>query len=326
MNQLTTKPTSQITSSNDTLTIHVASDMKLFIQKNLTILALTSMTTLVFFGFVINNLIVIISAVPVLLILYFINWLLPSDIIITKTAIKNNRETVILSRITYLDVQAQIIDESVEVRIGEIRFRLDNVADLPILTEEIARIAHLEFYDNNQLLNKTEVLTYKARYTQKPVFNSFLVVQHSKDSLQVYDMINQLKWFKIDKTGKSLMLNYSRPTTFAREHEDVYLGTVQLNNIAKIVLTINQKAGIFKYGNQITIGLVEKTPTRKGFGLIDFVIDRLSNKKRYHYIFKSNIRNRNGELTNFRDGELIFSLLSMMTVLKNIEIEKVIIK
>lgn len=325
MNAIEPQKKYQIIQQNDEVKILLASNFKRLINKynpailiTIVILSFISLT-------VSSNPLCIFIIGPYLFFNFALKTWFPSDIIITKKHIKTETKKLNFSHAFYLDIQAQIIDESVDIRIKDIHFRLNNVEELPILTEEIARLANFDFHDNQQLQNKTQVLTYKARHIKQPVFASFLTIQNKTDTLKIYDMINNRSWIEINKRVANTPIQYSRPVLDFNDDQKFYLGKIELNHIEKIVVIINKKAGILKNKHQVKVGVIETTLSYRGLNLFEWIVDTITNKENYHYIFKSKFRRPDSELTNFRDGEMIFSLLKTIAVLKNIKIEKQII-
>lgn len=178
----------------------------------------------------------------------------------------------------------------------------------------------MEFYENNQLTDKTEILTYKSKKIAKPRFVSFLNVQNGRNKIKIYDIINNLKWLEVDKNQPNSTIDYCHPKGFDSNNQDVYLRSAEINNIEKILVIVNQKSNFFLRSKNLEIALVEKNPPKLGF----FSSGKLFYKNGYHYIFRTNKRNLKGELINWRDGEMVFKLLKTIPSLKNIPIEKVI--
>ena len=243
---------------------------------------------------------------------FFINFIeifFWHKITITPKHIKRGQKIIYLRDIPYIDFHIIILENKISVSIENIRFDLRNTEDLPVLTEGIAKIANLEFYESYQLTDKTEILTYKSKKIAKPRFVSFLNIRKQGDKIKTYDIINNLKWFRIDKNRANSKIHYSHPKGYdSTGNQDVYLRSIGIYNIEKIFVIVNQKSSFFSRSRNLEIALIEKNPPKIGF----FSSAKIFYKNGYHYIFRTNKRNSKGELINWRDGEMVYNLLIRM--------------
>ena len=193
------------------------------------------------------------------------------------------------------------MNNRIKVNIGNIYFELNRSADIAALTDVIETITNLEFYENHQLSNEIEVLTFKKRNVKRPIFSSFLTIATNKFTLQFYDMTNQLSWFEL-KRQNATVIHYSKPS----DNGEFITGGIQVKDIRTLKVIINNRATITKRWRQLSLLSI-------------------NNYDESFYIFQSNMRNQKDELTNTRDGEKMYKLLKELPSLANIEIEKIVV-
>ncbi|MFK7949608.1 MAG: hypothetical protein AB8G11_18595 [Saprospiraceae bacterium] len=234
------------------------------------------------------------------------------DIIIDKTKIQKRNTTIILQQIPYLDLNFKVLDNVTKVRIGDIQFRLNDAADITVLTDAIQDTTDLEFYENHVLSDDSETLTFKRKSMNQPRFATFLTIRHQSDSIRFYDLTNQHNWFEIPKNQGGL-IQYSKT-----EGGDGYrTGNIAVNAIKKLEVRINNCASASGQYRRIALLAVEKEPKANSWF-------NNADDNQYHSIFHSLLRRPKDELINMRDGEKMYELLKNLPSLANIKLEKVI--
>lgn len=231
-----------------------------------------------------------------------------SKITINKNTILTNDENNFKSirNIPFIDFEVEILENRIKISMQGFEFNLKNVRDLPKLTEGVAELLDLEFYDNYQLQNNKEVLTYKAKSIVKPNFPSFLIIKNLKNKLQIHDIRSQYSYIKIEKKSRITDIIYSVPTDI--EERDGTESKIERVMIQKIVIEIHQDVGILENQHRIIVKAVMKNLNR------NYEVNLL----------KTKLKNSKAELTNFRDGERIYDLLKNLRSL-NISIEKKVV-
>jgi len=304
--------TSQIDGQKYKLTIHLESNFTSkvkFFGKNeisviLGILCFTSLFTTT----------LIISISLILLIINRLIRILPTNIIINNDYISNYFKKVRITNSPYFDYHISINDNKVNVKLKDFNLKLKTIEDLPALTSEIANILNLEFENQVQLTNQSEVLTYRRTSVQIINYKSYLNVQKQPNHLMISEANNTSNWFNINLN--TAIIRYSRD---AFDKTKPIAASIPINNIRKIEVIIDQKAGVFFSQHQIRILIIEIHPTPV---ILHSNIDMIWNKSLQHFLLKTHLKDASEEITNLRDGEKIYTLLKDLSILKNIEIEK----
>ncbi|MFK7949610.1 MAG: hypothetical protein AB8G11_18605 [Saprospiraceae bacterium] len=278
---------SQIIVEDDQITINLASALRQFLDKYFFAITLLSYPISYYIGISLDNMTITMFPLVILLFCYLIIYLLPSDILINQN-IADHRQSIVLTNIPYLDIEAQTVGNEVKIKLGDFNFKLKNATDLPILLDAIVEKGNLEFYENYQLSNNTQVVTFKGKHIAKPSFSTFLIVQNTAKKLRISDITNQASWFEILKNN-AIQIKFSSLA-------DVNLTTQMLDikAISSLKIVIKRKR----------VELIAN----------DSII-----------IYQSYIRKKKVELTNLRDGEKVYDLLTKLPSLSNIKIEKVMI-
>lgn len=248
--------------------------------------------------------------------LYFFKYIFVSDITINKFHIEQGNKIIQLTDIPYLDIHIKIVSDGVQLRIKHIKFKLNNASDIPILTDILEQTADLVFYDNHQLSNNYKALTFKAKHKTISNFSSFLRIQNESNLLRFYDTTNHFISFEVKKNNakrirytkpKSIQINYA-----GFKHNEYIKGNIRLDELEKLQVIINNKAGLTNRLRQISLLAVKKSHTN------------YFTPTNHFYIFQSNLRSTSDELTNMRDGEKIYKFLKELPSLANIQIEKIV--
>jgi len=244
-------------------------------------------------------------AVPIVGLVLFMTSAFLNELTISKTEITANMtdERKSVNKIPFLDFEVEILENKVKISMQGFSFKLNNIQDLPKLTEGIAELLDLEFYDNHQLRNNKEVLTYKSKRITKPNFPSFLSFKDSRAKLQIHDITSQHRYIKIEKTVPITEFIYSLPDMEERYGTE-YI--VKIKDVEKIVVKTLQNVGISRRQQRITV-----------IALMKF-------NQKQTILLRTRLRSNKGELTNWRDGERVYDLLKSIPNL-NIPIEKKVI-
>ncbi|MFK7949607.1 MAG: hypothetical protein AB8G11_18590 [Saprospiraceae bacterium] len=277
---ITTDSTTQRLSYQITPTMLIVSTVVLFISTMLS----EVLSMILFLGLLVE------------LYIYFYKYIFVTKISIDKAQIRFRNKVVILKNIQYLDIHIKVTDNNVKIRINNIEFKLKNASDIPILTDIIEKTANISFYENHQLSDGSEILTYKTKNIIKPLFPTFLTVHNTPDEIIIYDITKGFSWFKIKK-NQAKLIRYSKPN-----FDELFTERIYLKTVGKLHVIIDNKAGVTKQYHQVSVLAVG-----------------------HSYVFRSQLRNAKDELTNMRDGEKIYHLLKNLPSLANIKIEKQII-
>ncbi|MFK7949611.1 MAG: hypothetical protein AB8G11_18610 [Saprospiraceae bacterium] len=314
---------SQIVTKNDDVIIQNASSLQRFLQKYQLPIGLTLFITPIFIAYAISNPLIALLSFILFFPFYGIKYLLQSDITITKEFIKSDNHTLILGQIPYLDIQTKVLENKAKVKIGNIRFELQNVADLAILTDIITKKTNLEFYENYELSDKSHVITYKAKRIKTPIFSTFITVQNTKDTIRIYDITSQsqFRWLEINKT-QNTNIQWSQPSG----DNDYIISSVAMSKLERLQVIIENRPIVINQFRKIRVNIIGLERVQSKSAIAKFQ-DRLYGENspyKKHYIFASNLRSVSDELTNLRDGEKVYDLLKNLPSLKNIEVEKII--
>lgn len=228
-----------------------------------------------------------------------------SKLTISKTLITTNTERKkSLKNIPFIDFEVEVLEDKVKVSMQDFQFNLRNIKDLPKLTEGVAELLDLEFYDNYQMQNKKEVLTYKAKTIAKPNFPSFLAFRNKRAKLEIRDIRSQFRYILIEKKSPITKIVYSKPTDLEGRYGMEYI--IETKNIQKIVVYTLQKISVLSKNQRVVVTAFMKV------GEPQVVLLRTTSRK------------SKDELTNWRDGERVYELLKAIPNL-NIPIEKKLI-
>jgi hypothetical protein len=190
----------------------------------------------------------------------------------------------------HIDFKVNILENRVEVEYFNTIIPLYETASLPILIDGIANMYDFEFYDSTQLLNKTEVLTYKSKRVKEPNFPSLLIIQNRNRNLKIFDLLNQGNWLEFD---------FQKDEIYRSNSDDTF----------KIVIGQIQTIEIFTFRGEYSKGksnIQIKLTLGNGYKLD---------------VFQTKNRKPEQELTTVRDAKAIYKLLKMNYNLKHIEVE-----
>ncbi len=306
---------SQITIQSHQITIHSESGftnkVKFFGSDLITMILGISLFLSLLFYFV---------AVAFFLILLILNRLirrLPTNIIITNNTIGNCFKKFDITKRAYFDFIIFIKKDKAKIKLDNFKFKLKNIQDIPILTSEMAKILNLEFENQVQLTNQSEVLTYRKDNILIVPYKSYLNIYKSRNHFHVSDLKDTSNWFEINLNTQRVA--YSRESF---DNKKSIKASIPISNIKKIDIFINQKAAIFGNKCQIRILIHEIQETKVNLPL---TIDNIWNDKEQHFLLKTSHQHLKHELTNLRDGEKLYQFFKKLPILKNIPIEKQII-
>lgn len=316
---------SQIVTKENEIIIHNASSLQRFLQKYQLPLGLTLFLTPIFIAYVMSNPVIALLAFVLIFPFFGFKNVLQSDIKITKESIKSDNHTLLLEHIPYLDIPTNVLENKAKVKIGDIRFELQDAADLAILTDIITQKTNLEFYKNYELSDKSHVITYKAKRIKTPVFSTFLNVQETNDNIKIYDLTSncQFRWIKIKK-NKAMFIKWSKPAG----DNDYLPESIKISRLEWLQIIIKNNPIITNQIRQISVNVIglERVQSKSTIAKLQERFYREKSPYRKHYIFNSNLRSKSSELTNLRDGEKIYDLLKNLPSLANIKVEKIIIR
>lgn len=315
MNQLETHQP-QIQKTDIGYTIEVDSTMKrLSYQVTPTMLFIS--TIVLFISTMLSEVLAMILFLGLLIeiFIYLYKYLFASNITIANARIQQGEKIIQLNNIPYLDIHVKVIPDNVQVRIQNIKFKLNDAANIPILTDILEKTANVVFYDNHQLSDGSEVLTFKGKHITTPTFSTFLTIQNQLNTIRIYDMTNQFSWIEIHKNNATA-IHYSKP-----KGDEYIVGSISLSNIEKLHIIIDNRASLTKQYRQVSLLAIEKIAVQSQ---ILNTYNTYFKPTNYSYIFHSQLRSAKDELTNMRDGEKIYDLLKSLPSLKHIKIEKII--
>ncbi|MFT5832477.1 MAG: hypothetical protein ACI97N_000088 [Cognaticolwellia sp.] len=322
-----TKYKSQITQQFNQLTIDIEPKFVKLLRPFTISSAIYISVVSVFFAFFLTQ-----SIVITLLSLIFILFILlirafPSNIRITPKSIENYYKKHRLNQTEYVDFYISVKKNRAKIRFGIFNFSLRHPQDISKLTTGISELLGLEFYSQYQLSNKVEILTYHFKNQKNPVYQSNLrsfkrngkvVIEEKKSSF----VLNPFNWFEISKI-KPLSIDYCFRINDERKPVIV---NIDIKNIEKIIIMVNQKSGLFLNQNRIKVKVIEIKPIIPTFiRIADSLLYQLTNSEGIHRIFKTRRRGRRHELTNWRDAKKLYKFFKKNPALQHIEIEKEII-
>lgn len=293
------KPTthqSQIRKTNDGYEIEIDSSLKLLSNE----ISPISMIITIFISIIGSVTVQAVAQIAFVLLIiqifiYLIKDHLFTNVLIHKTQIKQDDKLLVFSNFQYLDLNIKAIDNTIKVEIGNIHFKLNNAADIPILTDAIKEVMNFEFYENRQLSDKSEVLTFKAKNITKPNFWDLSIITESPDLIQVTDRKNRKKWLLFQMKNKQFL---SFPINNGHQYQPIYYNTIK-----KIEIITEYRSSFNKR-------------------VIEFRILVIKNTDEHFIAFQSNLRQAKDELTNLRDVEKLYKILRKLPLLTNVEIEK----
>ncbi|MFK7950317.1 MAG: hypothetical protein AB8G11_22200 [Saprospiraceae bacterium] len=204
----------------------------------------------------------------------------------------------------FFDFKIKMLSKGVKVTFLNTTFKLDSERDLPILTDTISELLCLEFYENYQLTDKTEILTYRGNRVVQPIFPSFLNLQRTRQQTKCIDIIGGKHLVTVD--------NFSTPSN------KLWIGKYSKKVFTKDIKRITICFQPILWGLRSFIWLrLEKDYQPSKLKIMAFA-QRLFNQ----YFAITSLRKRKDELTNIRDTQEIYSHLILLDSLKHVEIVK----
>lgn len=218
---------------------------------------------------------------------------------------ENNRGSFIKYS-PFLDFKVKILSKGVKVTFLDATFKLDSEKDLPMLTDAITELLNLEFYENYQLTDKTEILTYRGNRVVQPIFPSFLNLERLQKRIKCVDIVSgkhliTVDNFSIRSNNNSLWIGKRNRKVFTKDVERI---------------TICFQPILWGFRSLIWIRVEKKYQPSK-YKFLAF-LQQLLNQR----FAITSLRKRQDELTNIRDVQEIFSHLSLLDSLKRVEIVK----
>ena len=204
----------------------------------------------------------------------------------------------------FFDFKIKVLSKGIKVTFLEATFKLDSERDLPILTDAVAELLDLTFYENYQLTDKTEILTYRSKRVTQPVFPSFLNIQRTRQQTKCVDIIG----------GKHLITVDNFPTMSNK----LWIGKRDRRVFTKDVkqITIGFKPILWGLWSFTWLRL-EKDYQQSNLKIMAF-IQRIFNQR----FAVTGFRSKKDELTSIRDTQQIYSHLTLLDSLKHVEIIK----
>ena len=204
----------------------------------------------------------------------------------------------------FLDFKIKMLKKGMKVTFLDVTFKLDSVKDLPILTDAVVELLDLTFYENYQLTDKTEILTYRGNRIVRPIFPSFLNLQRTPQKVKCVDIIGGNHLITVD--------NFSTPSN------KLWIGKRDRRVFTKDVKRITICFQPILWGFRSFIWLrVEKNYQPSKFKILAF-FQKLINQR----IAFTGLRSRKDELTNIRDTQEFYSHLQLLDSLKHVEFIK----
>lgn len=204
----------------------------------------------------------------------------------------------------FLDIKIKVLSKGIKVTFLDMTFKLDSAKDLPILTDAIVELLDLTFYENYQLTNKTEILTYRGNRVVQPIFPSLLQLERTRQRIKCIDIVGEQHLITVDN--------------FSTQSNKLWIGKWSRKIFTKDIkrITICFQPIFWGIWSLIWIRLEKKHQPSK-FKFIAF-FQRLFNQR----FAITGLRKRKDELTNIRDAQEVFSHLSLLDSLKPVEIVK----
>lgn len=204
----------------------------------------------------------------------------------------------------FFDFKIKILPKGVKVTFLDATFKLDSEKDLPILTDAIVELLDLTFYENYQLTDKTEILTYRGNRVVQPIFPSFLNIERTRQRIKCVDIIGGKHLITVD--------NFSTPSN------KLWIGKRDRRVFTKDVkrITICFQPILWGFWSFIWIKVT------LNYQVSSYKIIALLQKLLYQRFAMTGLRKRKDELTNIRDAQEIYSHLSLLDSLKRVEIVK----
>ncbi|MFK7947537.1 MAG: hypothetical protein AB8G11_08110 [Saprospiraceae bacterium] len=144
---------------------------------------------------------------------------------------KDNR-TVLIDDEDYLDLKIQVEENKTTVNILNETILLENAVDLPILIDVIQELMNLEFYDNCQLSDKTEVITYKSKNFSTIDFLTNIKIKARTNKTIFIDVFDLQNKFSVVVIGEKLVFQYF----YQIEGGALINKSIEGNHIDKIIL------------------------------------------------------------------------------------------
>jgi hypothetical protein len=189
--------------------------------------------------------------------------------------------------------EVKVFPNLVELRIENYTIPLENVADFPMVIDQISELWDFEYYDTFHTSRNSEILIYKPKSAARFEPNSFLHFEETIDTIKFLDKMNIASYFEIDKNTSKI--NSSKFDKM-RSHS---------GKIKRIEITMVSK---IRFSNKFILTVV-----------------LIYENNESQYIFESDKRLSEDELTVLRDMEKIYEVLRKVKVLDDVEIVKAIV-
>jgi hypothetical protein len=206
-------------------------------------------------------------------------------------ALKEKKEMRIGYESLYFEVK--VLPNLVELRIEDYTIPLENVADFPMVIDHISELWDFEYYDTFHTPRNSEILIYKPKSVARFEPFSLLHFEETVDTIKFLDKIDIAIYFEIHKnTGEIKSSKFDKMGSHS-------------GKIKRIEITVVSK---IRFSNKfiLTVVLIYKNNESQ-------------------YIFESDKRLAEDELTLLRDMERIYEALRKVTVLDDVEIVKAIV-
>lgn len=207
--------------------------------------------------------------------------------------IKKHKEKL-LGDLNYIDFEVKFLSDSVDLDFNGETIVLQSIEDFPQIIDYIAELWDLEYYDTFHTSINTEILTYKPKSVQNIEYRTHLHFEQTPLTIKFLDKLNLKNWFEIDTN------------------------TGEINN-SKFNTSFFQS----KKAKRIEIlGMSDPKSYRKK---IILKVAAIYENDESQYIFESDRRLAEDELTVLRDMEKIYEALRKVKVLDDVEIVKAIV-
>ena len=206
-------------------------------------------------------------------------------------ALKEKKEMRIGYESLYFEVK--VLPNLVELRIEDYTIFLENVADFPMVIDHISELWDFEYYDTFHTPRNSEILIYKPKSTARFEPSSFLHFEETVDTIKFLDKMDIAIYIEINKnTGEIKSSKFDK----MRSHS---------GKIKRIEITVVSK---IRFSNKFILKVV-----------------LFYDNNESQYIFESDKRLSEDELTVLRDMEKIYEALRKVKVLDDVEIVKAIV-
>lgn len=206
----------------------------------------------------------------------------------------NNREKHITPPM-FIDFCVNIQSDIIEVSFMGIILNLYDTNDLTIFIDKVAVMFDMKYVDTHRLSNSQEVLMYQRKGLSNIIYPTLINIVRQSNGVDFHDMMNQYVWVKFDELHQEI---YHYDPTFVLPKLMVLYADIQ-----QVDVILNAGKWVENGKNRIIINLILNNNTKKT-------------------VFESTLRNKNQELTSYRDVNIIVSELERLVKLKSIKITK----